>query len=190
MRQRYGDATLDRSGTLPWTIEQVASEIQDAWRRGDCGSAETLSGYLAHYIGDASQPLHSTRYYDGLPQIAAIHARLESAADASVNQLEPLARSQLQLVPIASVWATAIAEIRRANAIVPTITAADRAARAEAPPDDYHAYDRAVMRQEEPLIARQLADAASVLASVWLYEWKAAGSPSACAQSGSASFNQ
>ena len=82
MRQRYGDATLERSGTLPWTIEQVSASIALSWRRDDCRAAETLSGYLAHYIGDASQPLHSTRYYDGIGEDRGIHARLEFATDA------------------------------------------------------------------------------------------------------------
>jgi len=189
MRQRYGDGTLDSSGTLPWTIEQVASQIQEAWRKDDCRSAETLSGYLAHYIGDASQPLHTTRDYDGVAQDRGIHARLEIATDASLGQLETLASPQLKLMPVDSVWNVAIAEIRRAHALIPAITQADRAARAAAPGDDYHAYDRALMAREAPLIAAQIADASSVLASVWLYEWKAAGSPIACAQAASASAN-
>jgi hypothetical protein len=188
MRQRYGESTLERSGTLPWTIEQVASQIQEAWRNNDCRSAETLSGYLAHYIGDASQPLHTTRYYDGVGQDRGIHARLESATDASLNQLEPLARPQLKLIRVDSVWHVAIAEIRRAHGLIPTITQADRAARVTAAPDDYRAYDRALMAQEAPLIATQIADASSVLASVWLYEWKSAGSPSACAQASPANY--
>ncbi|HEX4209881.1 MAG TPA: S1/P1 nuclease [Candidatus Binataceae bacterium] len=187
MRQRYGASTLDRSGTLPWTIERVASQIQEAWRNNDCRSMETLSGYLAHYIGDASQPLHTTRYYDGIEQDRGIHARLESATDASLAQLEPLARPQLKLVPVDSVWNVAIDEIRRAHVLIPAITQADRAARASAPADDYHAYDRALMAQEGPLLAAQIADASSVLASVWLYEWKSAGGPGICVQA--ASFN-
>jgi hypothetical protein len=36
------------------------------------------------------------------------------------------------------------------------------------------------MAADSPMIARQVADAASVLASIWLYEWKQAGSPAAC----------
>jgi hypothetical protein len=181
MRERYGEAMLERSGTLPWTIEQVSSQIQEAWRRDDCRSVETLSGYLAHYIGDASQPLHSTRYYDGVGEDRGIHARLESATDASVAQLGPLARPEIKLSLVTSVWDAAIAEIQRAHALIPAITQADRAARAAAPPDDYHAYDRALMAREGPLLARQIADASSVLASAWLYEWKSAGSSGACA---------
>jgi hypothetical protein len=182
MRQRYGDSTLDRSGTLPWTVEQVAEQIQESWRNNECRSATTLSGYLAHYIGDASQPLHTTRYYDGTGYDRGIHSRLESATDASLDQLEPLARPQLKLIPVDSVWNVVIAEIRRAHALIPAITQADRVARTTAAPDDYHAYDRALMAQEGSLIATQIADSSSVLASVWLYEWKAAGHPSACAQ--------
>jgi S1/P1 Nuclease len=186
MRQRYGEATLERSGTLPWTIEQVSTQVEHAWRNGDCRSAETLSGYLAHYVGDASQPLHSTRYYDGMAGDKGIHARLESAADASVAQLDRLARPEVKLIPVNSVWDVTIAEIRRAHALIPAITQADRSARAAALPDDYQAYDRALMKQEGPLLAAQIADASSVLASVWLYEWKAAGSPNRCASADSA----
>ena len=178
MRQRYGEATLERSGTLPWTIEQVSAAIAQAWRRDDCHAAETLSGYLAHYIGDASQPLHSTRYYDGIGQDRGIHARLEFATDASLAKLAPLARPAIKLIPVTSAWDAAIAEIRRANALIPAITQADRAARAASPPDDHQAYNRALIAQEGRLIAGQIADASSVLASIWLYEWKSAGSPS------------
>ena len=188
MRQRYGDRTLQRSGTLPWTIEQVASQIQQSWRSADCRSVDTLSGYLAHYIGDASQPLHTTRYYDGVGQDRGIHARLEAATDASLSQLEPLARPQLKLIAVTSVWDVALAEIRRAQALIPAITDADRAARSIAPAGDYHAYDRALMAQEGPLLATQIADASSVLASVWLFEWKSAGSPTVCVQAASGFF--
>jgi hypothetical protein len=103
-----------------------------------------------------------------------------------VAQLDRLARPQVKLIQVNSVWDVSIAEIRRAHALIPAITQADRAARAATKPDDYRSYDRALMRQEGPLLAAQIADASSVLASVWLYEWKAAGSPNACVAADSA----
>ena len=36
------------------------------------------------------------------------------------------------------------------------------------------------MSRAQPMIAGQIARAASVLASIWIYEWKRAGSPAAC----------
>ena len=36
------------------------------------------------------------------------------------------------------------------------------------------------MSRAQPMIAGQIARAASVLASIWIYEWKRAGSPVTC----------
>jgi hypothetical protein len=63
-----GARTVEVSSALPWTIDGGAQRVEQAWSSGDCAHAIELSGYLAHYIGDASQPLHTTRYYDGFPQ--------------------------------------------------------------------------------------------------------------------------
>lgn len=179
MQRRYGAQTLDRSGTLPWTIEGTAAGVQQAWRARDCSKMLELSGYLAHYVGDASQPLHSTRYYDGYPGDAGVHSRLESAVDHEVPEVAETARPQIHLTKIDSVWTTTIAEIKDANALIPQVIRSDRAVRAETG-SDWKSYDNALMRREGTMIARQIAAASSVLASIWLYEWTQAGSPAAC----------
>lgn len=182
MIREYGADTLARSGTLPWTITATAQASEQAWRKGDCAEAILRSGYLAHYVGDASQPLHTTKFYDGLPQDRGLHARLEGAADRSVREIEELARPQVHLVQIDSVWSSAIGELRQSNPLVSSMFDADRAARAETGAKRGDDFDRALMRRELPMIARQVAEASSVLASIWLYEWKQAGSPVACSR--------
>jgi Zinc dependent phospholipase C len=180
MVSEYGAETLSNSGTLPWTIETTAQGVQQAWRKGDCAEAILRSGYLAHYVGDASQPLHTTKYYDGYPQDRGMHARLEGAADHSVREIEELARPQVHIQQINSVWPSAIGELRHSNALVATTFDADRAARAESGAKRGGDFDRALMQRELPMIARQAAEASSVLASIWFYEWKQTGSPTAC----------
>jgi hypothetical protein len=179
MRRRYGVRTLERSGTLPWTIESTASAVAAAWRAGDCAQMIRRSGYLAHYVGDASQPLHSTRYYDGYPGDAGVHHRFEGAVDHDVRKVERAARPQVRAAKIDSVWAAEIAEIAAANALVPEVIRSDRTARVEAAGDS-RTYDRALMRSEGAMIAGQIAAASSALASIWLYEWTQAGSPAVC----------
>lgn len=179
MRRRYGVRTLERSGTLPWTIAATASAVAAAWRAGDCAQVIRRSGYLAHYVGDASQPLHSTRYYDGYPGDAGVHRRFEGAVDHEVREVERAARPQVRAAKIDSVWATETAEIAEANALVPEVIRSDRSARVEAAGDS-RTYDRALMRSEDAMIARQVAAASSALASIWLYEWTQAGSPAIC----------
>jgi S1/P1 Nuclease len=181
MELEYGADTLEKSGTLPWTIEEMAQGVEQAWRKGDCAQVIVMSGYLAHYVGDATQPLHTTKYYDGYPQDRGMHARFEGAVDRSVGEVEQLARPQVHVVKIDSVWDAAISELRHSNPLVATTFDADRAARAETGAKKGDEFDRALMRREMPMVAQQVAEAASMLASIWLYEWNQAGSPATCA---------
>ncbi len=180
MRRRFTDRTLERAGTLPWTIEGVSDQVESAWRRGDCDAVVRLSGYLAHYVGDASQPLHTTINYDGYARDRGIHARIELAVDHSLRELEPMAAREVRVEEINDVWTPVIAEIRDANGLVGEVIRDDRAARDAG---DYSGrdYQRAVMHEDAAMFARQIARAASVLASIWLYEWHRAGSPAKCA---------
>lgn len=180
MRRRFTERTLERAGTLPWTIEAVSDQLESAWHRGDCNGVLRLSGYLAHYVGDASQPLHSTINYDGYAGDRGIHARIELAVDHSLGELEPMAVREIHVDQINDVWTPTIAEIRDANGLVGAVIRDDRAARDAG---DYRGYDyqRAVMREDAATFAAQIARAASVLASIWLYEWHRASSPAACA---------
>lgn len=180
MERRFGARTLERSGTLAWTIEADASRMAEKWRERDCGAMFRTAGYLAHYIGDASMPLHSTKYYDGYTYAdRGVHARFEGAADYDVREISPAARPLVHIERIDSVWTPVIDEIKRANALVPEVMQSDRAVRKQTG-YSRRAYDQALMAEDSPMVARQVADAASVLASVWLYEWKQAGSPATC----------
>jgi hypothetical protein len=180
MDARFGPRLLDRAGTLPWTIEDVSNALESAWRRGDCDSMLRLSGYLAHYVGDASQPLHTTVKYDGEPADRGIHKRIEAAIDQSLRELEPPASREVHIEDINDVWAPSIAEIRDAHGLIGELTRDDRGARA-AGGSDPEQYQRALMQEDAAMFAHQMARAASVLASIWLYEWHRAGSPAGCA---------
>ena len=106
--------------------------------------------------------------------------RIERAADDDVRELSFSARPLAHLVTVDSVWQTAIAEIRDSNSHIPELLQADRAARRQSS-GGRDAYDDALMSRARPMLAGQIARAASVLASIWLYEWKRAGSPPGCA---------
>jgi hypothetical protein len=182
MEREYGWRTLEQSGTLPWTIEEESADLANAWRGGDCANAIQTAGYLAHYVGDATQPLHSTTHFDGYAQDRGVHRRFESAVDYNVWRIEQMARPEVQLAPIASPWDAAIAELRESHPLVQAVINADRAARAETGLRRGAYFDRVLMAEEAPMVARQIAIAASTLGSIWRYEWTQAGQPSACAQ--------
>jgi len=178
MRERFGRGKLNKSGTLPWTIEDKARLFAAAWRKRDCSAMILEGGYLAHYVGDASQPLHSTIHFDGYRRDRGVHARVEKAADDLISKIEPAAAREVRVRDISSVWPAEINEIRGANSLVDQLLAADRKARKDA--DSRAQYDAELFSDAGTMITGQIADAASVLASIWLYEWKSAASPSAC----------
>ena len=52
-------------GTLPFRIWQIYDAMVDAARRGEPGDFVCAAGILAHYVGDACQPLHMSQYHHG-----------------------------------------------------------------------------------------------------------------------------
>ena len=178
-RHRVGEMKLEAAGILPWTIEDKASRLADALRSGKCSEILRESGYLSHYVGDASQPLHSTVRFDGYRRDRGIHARVERAVDDRASSIETVAAREVQVQAISGVWPVAIDEIRAANSLVERLIQADRKARrvSRLGPE----YDTALFELAGPMLTLQVARAASTLASIWLYEWKSAGSQSACA---------
>ena len=87
----WRDPRLVQAGYLPWRVEQVYGELVEAIREdrllpdaeGDRDNAMVLAGYLAHYLGDNTQPHHSTidfrsREYFAIPQRAPdVHGMFE-----------------------------------------------------------------------------------------------------------------
>ena len=69
-----GDPRLVQAGYLPLRVEQVYADLVKAVRdgrlqpkgEGDRDNALVLSGYLAHYLADNTQPHHSTLDYKSL----------------------------------------------------------------------------------------------------------------------------
>ncbi|HLW72394.1 MAG TPA: hypothetical protein VKS22_17455 [Candidatus Binataceae bacterium] len=179
MQREVGVATLERSGTLPWAIEDEAAQMTAAWRGGDCAMILRHAGYLAHYVGDASQPLHTTKFFDGYTAAdRGSHHRLESSVDYRVADFETMDSGQIHAEPITSVWSAVIAELQQSNSLVQSTIAADQIVRAAT--TNRTAFTDALITREGLMVARQLADGATVLASIWLFEWNQAGEPLLC----------
>ncbi len=77
---RDSDHTRDLNGFLPWAITENYEKLQSGFSTLAAlqkfgGSAEEINeaqqnilyvmGVLGHYVGDASQPLHTTKYFNG-----------------------------------------------------------------------------------------------------------------------------
>lgn len=179
MVEKFGARRLMKSGTLPWTIESESDALAAAWRDDDCRAVLKVGGYLSHYVADASQPLHTTIHFDGYPEDRGMHQRLERTADVYVAELEREAAPRVRVENIDEVWTPVIAELRKSSALVPQVIAADRAARSAARSSPQ--FERMLMEDERGWIVSQVADAASLTASIWQFEWQRAGHPAICA---------
>jgi hypothetical protein len=64
--KQYYDAVKDKSrGLLPFRVQQIYRALVKFAADGDRVRFVCAAGTLAHYLGDASQPLHITYKYDG-----------------------------------------------------------------------------------------------------------------------------
>jgi hypothetical protein len=76
---KYSADTLDKYGTLPWTIEYNYYRLVKAFKEHDTTAILNTSANLGHYIADAHVPLHLTENYNGqLTGQTGIHALWES----------------------------------------------------------------------------------------------------------------
>jgi len=76
---KYSADTLDKYGTVPWTIEYNYYRLVKAFKDHDTTAILNISANLGHYIADANVPLHLTKNYDGqLTGQTGIHALWES----------------------------------------------------------------------------------------------------------------
>ena len=78
-RERFGEEVLERSGVLPWAVEESYHALVAAFKRGETAEIVRAAGDLAHYVGDLHQPLHLSRDYDGQSWLnGGIHVLFEN----------------------------------------------------------------------------------------------------------------
>jgi hypothetical protein len=77
--EKIGTDTLSQFGILPFAIHQTVYRLTESMKTKDGRAIIRYSGDLAHYIGDAHVPLHTTENYNGqLTAQEGIHALWET----------------------------------------------------------------------------------------------------------------
>ena len=85
--QYYTDAQTGDRGTLPFRVQQIYQQMVRRAAAGDRVAFVCAAGVLAHYVGDACQPLHGSFKSDGIPSSdphapndgAGVHAAFETS---------------------------------------------------------------------------------------------------------------
>jgi hypothetical protein len=88
---QYDSATVFDIGILPWAIVWTLDSLTAQLHRADWQRAWQSAADLGHYVGDAHQPLHNTKDYNGRASLSGsngIHSRYETAMiNANQNSL-------------------------------------------------------------------------------------------------------
>jgi hypothetical protein len=170
---RIGVRKVEKYGVLPWVVLRMRGELRAALAAGDPGWVR-IAGHLAHYVGDAYQPLHLTVDFDGQKSGAkGIHRRFENdVVDAAIAVHEKAIRADLaEAKPLADLRGDLFAALFRSYDGYRTILAGDAAARRAGRPGSRR-YETALAAATDDLVRTQLRDAAVMLGSVWLTSYR------------------
>jgi hypothetical protein len=178
---KFGRATLERNGTLPWRLQEISGNLRRAFEAMGRSSPNSVSDIIlfsavsAHYMQDAHQPLHATDNYDGgQTGQAGIHARFE-------RELFERYQSRLTIVPaapagIAAPRDAAFDTLLASFTLVDRVLAADKQAVAGRAEYDA-AYFDAFFLSTKSLLEQQLSRAMTATASIIIGAWEQAGKP-------------
>jgi hypothetical protein len=168
-----------KAGMLPYRLEEMYASLVNAFQY-DQKNIALYAGLVAHYASDATQPLHATVNFDGLPDPAApngkrlvgTHAEYEIAfvedydLGFRTRSLEAAAKPRV----LTDVFGEALEVLRASNAAVPALYACA---------DKHQGEGRYAAWNEEigEMTAERLGTAASFSASLWYSAWVEAGRP-------------
>ncbi|MGO4594325.1 hypothetical protein AB4Z18_10955 [Leifsonia sp. 2TAF2] len=189
---RLGHTAPDDRGLLPFRVWQFFDELVAAIAAKDPVRFVAAAGLVAHYVGDACQPLHGSFMADGLADGTGkgVHSAYESTMiDRHQVEIDSgIADALMTTSPPAAVQsgagaAAAVVQLmdRSAKAVDPLTLVTAYAKVAKKPDDDSVAVTDALWKAFGTRTVGLLADGALTLAMIWQSAWTAAGGDSAFA---------
>jgi hypothetical protein len=150
---------FERTGLVPWVIQDRAQRLAEAFRKGDAALAAEELAWLGHYVGDVHVPLHATRNHDGQEtEQRGVHARWESGlVERFVDE------TALKVLPTESAPLDPFAWLAESFALAPSVLAHDlEAGRGEerARPQRSSAYWKNFWALEQGTVTHRLEQAA------------------------------
>lgn len=173
---KFGADVMAQRGLLPWAIEREYNRMVAALARKDYPEARLAAAHLAHFVSDATMPLHATVNYDGQETgNKGIHLRIEIEMIPRYHSTSRILAGKPFEVNAPVDWA--FKTIEESWTLYPALLKADTAARKAAPLDS-DLYYAELERGCGELLQKRMELAATALASFWTAAWKQAGSPS------------
>lgn len=194
-RAKFSKDTVDKYGTLPWTIIEMTDKLTKAFKTKNKSEILFLAANLAHYIGDAHMPLHTTINHDGqFTGQKGIHALWESQLpELFGNNYSFYADARYMPDVDKATWNI----IDSSNKLIARLLYNDKKMRKDKPEEMLyklapngapeknrygqvvHAYEYAHVYHEllDHMVERQLRAAITATASYWYTAWVNAGKP-------------
>ncbi|WP_371742465.1 zinc dependent phospholipase C family protein [Mucilaginibacter sp. SG564] len=198
MPQRWTDAaakysadTLNKYGTVPWTIQYQYYRLVRAFKAHDTTAILNASAYLGHYVADAHVPLHLTLNYDGqLTDQTGIHGLWETRLPELFIKQYHLYAGRARYID--NPLAEAFKICRGSFKSVDSVLRFERMINRSFPPDkkyslvmrgkrklnDYSiAYSHAYQKMLKGMVERQMRSSILSVGSFWYSAWVDAGQP-------------
>lgn len=186
---KFGKDAL-KEGRLPWAVRDQYNALVAAMKARDIEEALRRAGHLAHFVSDATMPLHATKNYKGQSSGNVIfdapedpnrhvHVRFEiGMIAANRRDVEATVRKCIVATHVVTDPAAEAMDLAKdAYSDIDAILTADREllkAGAAVTPE----YFAAMYRQVGDIATTRLALAATEIASYWTSAWVEAGRPS------------
>lgn len=187
---------IESNGILPWYMEEMMDKLTRAFRNKQKTEILFLAADLAHYIGDAHMPLHTSANYDGqMTGQQGIHSFWESQLPEAYGNSFNFYTGDAVYIPDVH------HEIRRiiahTHSLIDTLLAAEKTARATLPEEKRfekdasgnlvkNRYNQTIRTKEyaaafhqslNGMVEKQLRLSIAAVASFWYTAWVNAGKP-------------
>ena len=174
--QTYGWSRVKDNGTNPWATMWFYDSLVAQLRRGNWPSAKQTAADIGHYVGDAHQPLHVAKNYNGqLTGQSGIHSRYESTMLSTSYFLNALSMTPDSSRYIANKMEYVFAYLLHSNANVDTVLQADLYAKSLSGGSFNATYYNALWSRTRLMTLDQVQRATVAIASFWYSAWVDAG---------------
>lgn len=192
---KYDAALLDKEGRLPWYVQDMLTKLTTAMKKQHKDEILFVAADLGHYIGDATQPLHTSANHDGQKTgQKGIHAFYEAQMVEQFGKTYNFKLAEPKFIsdPTAEIWRVVL----QSHAAADTLLAVEKKLAAATPADQileanngqprknvfnatYHTqpYTAAYHQALNRMVERQLRTAAQTTANFWYTAWVNAGKP-------------
>jgi hypothetical protein len=190
--RRYTKDTLVKYGYLPYWVLEMKNRLTNAYRTGNKDSILFYAADIAHYIGDANVPLHTSFYYDGQnTNQRGIHALWESTVpEVALNQYKLSSGHEAKYLenPANSIWQA----VRHAHSLLPEMWQQEKEASKSFTDStkfrvqklygrDVKGYTTAFARAYNDRVGKMINDqlirSSNLVADFWYTAWVDAGKP-------------